>query len=158
MFCSNCGKQLPEGAAFCDGCGAQIIKQTVTSQQENSPQQPAVNLEGIKSNLANGVQKVKDNEFVKSVKEDIGNSASINIIKDKVNETADKVKTVDNSKKNKFKKIGIIAIIAIATITIVSNIHTCEECEEVYFGKEYTISFWGETENVCEDCYNDWYW
>lgn len=23
MYCRNCGKQLPEGARFCDGCGAQ---------------------------------------------------------------------------------------------------------------------------------------
>ena len=158
MFCSNCGKQLPEGSAFCSGCGAQIKNQAVASEQENSPQKNAVNLDGIKNNLTNGVQKVKDNEFVKSVKEDIGNSASINIINDKVNETADKVKTVNNAKNSKFKKIGIIAIATIVIITVVSKIHTCEECDEVYFGKEYTISFWGETENVCEDCYNDWYW
>ena len=24
MFCNNCGKQLPDGSAFCDGCGAPL--------------------------------------------------------------------------------------------------------------------------------------
>lgn len=27
MFCSRCGKQLPDGAAFCSGCGANVQQQ-----------------------------------------------------------------------------------------------------------------------------------
>ena len=30
MFCENCGKNLPDGAKFCNGCGAKI-----------EPEQPA---------------------------------------------------------------------------------------------------------------------
>ncbi|MBE6941102.1 MAG: zinc-ribbon domain-containing protein [Ruminococcaceae bacterium] len=34
MFCEKCGKQLPDGSAFCDGCGAKVT-------QEAAPAAPA---------------------------------------------------------------------------------------------------------------------
>lgn len=53
MFCTNCGKEIPDNANFCDGCGAQIgttqaqPQQTPYSQpqqatyiQQPAPQQP----------------------------------------------------------------------------------------------------------------------
>ena len=27
MFCEKCGKQLPDGSAFCDGCGAKVTQE-----------------------------------------------------------------------------------------------------------------------------------
>ena len=47
MFCSKCGKQNPDGAAFCDGCGNQLNaapaapQQPVYQQPPVAPQQPA---------------------------------------------------------------------------------------------------------------------
>lgn len=38
MYCKNCGKQLPEGAKFCDGCGAKqdAAYNTCTSYTTNA--------------------------------------------------------------------------------------------------------------------------
>lgn len=33
MFCENCGKQLPQGSLFCDGCGAKMDSQQQNAQQ-----------------------------------------------------------------------------------------------------------------------------
>ncbi len=33
MFCSNCGKELPEGARFCNRCGAQVRRKTVSEPE-----------------------------------------------------------------------------------------------------------------------------
>ena len=38
MFCSNCGKEIPEGSRFCPNCGAQV-PQTAGGQQQYSQQQ-----------------------------------------------------------------------------------------------------------------------
>lgn len=43
MYCENCGKQLPDGAQFCDGCGArQVVGGYVTYTQNREPK-PSVN-------------------------------------------------------------------------------------------------------------------
>ena len=41
MFCENCGKQLPQGSLFCDGCGAKVEVQQQSVQQPvySAPQQ-----------------------------------------------------------------------------------------------------------------------
>lgn len=36
MYCKNCGKQLPDGAQFCDGCGAQQVDGGYSAQQVKS--------------------------------------------------------------------------------------------------------------------------
>lgn len=33
MFCSNCGKQIEDGAAFCSGCGTRLNSQTQSTVQ-----------------------------------------------------------------------------------------------------------------------------
>ena len=38
MFCSNCGKEIPEGSRFCPNCGAQV-PQAAGGQQQYSQQQ-----------------------------------------------------------------------------------------------------------------------
>ena len=35
MFCEKCGKQIPEGAAFCDECGAAVKKEVKWFEGEN---------------------------------------------------------------------------------------------------------------------------
>lgn len=39
MFCNKCGKQLPDGSVFCDGCGASLTGGAPV-QQPPMPQQP----------------------------------------------------------------------------------------------------------------------
>ena len=36
MYCKNCGKQLPDGAQFCDGCGARQVDDGYSAQQVKS--------------------------------------------------------------------------------------------------------------------------
>ncbi len=104
--CPNCGKEIEnEEAAFCSGCGAKIDSIT------------EVNKTNIKDTIQTSVDKLKDNEFVKSVRNDFQNSQSVGIIKDKVK----------------------------------------DECDKTYLGKKHEVTFWGETENLCKDCYNDFY-
>ncbi len=41
MFCENCGKNLPEGAKFCDGCGAKTEPaQAAYAAAEPAPARP----------------------------------------------------------------------------------------------------------------------
>lgn len=61
------------------------------------------------------------------------------------------------TKNINIKVAAIVAGVLLLIFIIVASIHTCEECDKVYIGKENTISFFGETENVCKDCYNDFY-
>ncbi len=63
--CPNCGKEIEnEEAAFCSGCGAKIDSIT------------EVNKTNIKDTIQTSVDKLKDNEFVKSVRNDFQNSQS----------------------------------------------------------------------------------
>ena len=42
MFCSNCGKEMPNGATFCPECGAEHTTQAAAQQymhvQESKPE------------------------------------------------------------------------------------------------------------------------
>lgn len=62
-----------------------------------------------------------------------------------------------NGKKAKLPKIIAAAIILLIVMVTLTNFHRCPECEEIYFGKRYTISWFGEKEKVCKDCYKDYY-
>lgn len=42
MFCLNCGKELQEGVAFCDGCGAKIGEVAQVDSQLTSEKAPSV--------------------------------------------------------------------------------------------------------------------
>lgn len=46
MFCSNCGKQIPENTKFCNHCGAQqnlVNTDNAVTQQQNASTQPSMN-------------------------------------------------------------------------------------------------------------------
>lgn len=40
MFCSNCGKQIEDGAAFCSGCGTSLNSQPQPQAQIQTVEQP----------------------------------------------------------------------------------------------------------------------
>ena len=37
-FCQNCGKEIPENASFCPGCGTAVTSATPAPKTENTPQ------------------------------------------------------------------------------------------------------------------------
>ena len=37
-FCQNCGKEIPENASFCPGCGTAVTSATPAPKAENTPQ------------------------------------------------------------------------------------------------------------------------
>ncbi|URN83219.1 zinc-ribbon domain-containing protein [Acetobacterium wieringae] len=41
MFCENCGKQIPDDAAFCTHCGAKQLGKSASSQSVSSTQSAA---------------------------------------------------------------------------------------------------------------------
>ncbi len=43
MYCKNCGKQLPDGAQYCDGCGARQVAGGYVSYTQNREPKPSVN-------------------------------------------------------------------------------------------------------------------
>ena len=53
MFCSGCGKQLPDGSVFCSGCGKKLgtIGQQVVSNPSVGGNQPKFYLKGFKGEL-----------------------------------------------------------------------------------------------------------
>lgn len=148
--CRNCGKAIEnESALFCSGCGAEIGGDTEVTKSN------------IKDAVQTSVEKLKENEFVKSVKNDIQNSQSVSMIKDKVKDATDSLKNkATGIPYYKKRKIGIFAGVFAAVVVLlllVTSIHTCDECDKTYLGKKHTVTFWGETENLCKDCYDDFY-
>ena len=128
MNCKNCGNELSQGQVFCPACGEKVTIDEDSQRQNTS---------------AAG-------SFAQSLKNDIGNSESINMVKAKVN----------SMDKTKVKKYGIIAIVAVALIVIISvfaNFHTCDRCGKHFFGKQFVVS--GEYNNYkcCRSCYWEYY-
>lgn len=65
--------------------------------------------------------------------------------------------TMGKKSKKTYIIIAVCAFAAIVLLLIVTNIHKCDECEKVYFGKQYKVSWFGEHEKICRDCYEDWF-
>lgn len=42
MYCKNCGKQLPDGAQYCDGCGARQVAGGYVTYTQNREPKPSV--------------------------------------------------------------------------------------------------------------------
>ena len=128
MNCKNCGNELSQGQAFCPVCGEKVMIDEDLQRQNAS---------------ATG-------SFAQSLKNDIGNSESINMVKTKVN----------SMDKTKIKKYGIIAGVVLAlivAISMIANFHTCDRCGKHFFGKQFVIS--GEYNNYkcCRSCYWEYY-
>lgn len=132
--CNVCNGTFDTDANFCPNCGAKIGAES------------QVHKEHFEKDFKDAINKVKQNEFVKSVKQDVGNIQSFNMIKGKI-------KTTDSNQKKRFIIIGIVILIIIVLLIIVTHIHQCDECDKVYFGSKHTVTYWGETENWCKECY-----
>ena len=42
MYCRNCGKQLPDGAQYCDGCGARQVEGGYVTYTQSREPKPSV--------------------------------------------------------------------------------------------------------------------
>ena len=98
---------------------------------------------------------VEPNQKPKITHIEVNEQAIKNAVGGAVNSASAGIKAKRNS--GILKIVLPIAAVVIVILAVVLNIHTCEECGDVYFGKKNTISFWGESESVCKDCYNDFY-
>ncbi len=132
-FCSNCGNKISKQCNFCEFCGAKV-GQTV----------PAVN-------------KLKENELVKSVSQDFKNSTTVDMIKQKTKGIGNKINSSDKLKGLKNKKALIIVVVVVALVALLSSIHKCDECEEIYLGKPHEVTMFGESYELCDDCYDIWW-
>ena len=139
ITCPNCGSKLEENARFCGECGETIrTPQVLATQPEQGLAEP-------KQEPAHNPKLVIDLNGV-------ANSAS-----DKAKKIKDKAKKAKTGTNKKFIPLIAIGAVVLVALIVVFNIHTCEECDEVYFGKQHKISFLGETEKVCKDCYDDFH-
>lgn len=146
--CNNCKQFSEDNANFCPFCGGNSFQDGYAAETAPLETPP----DASSDNVSQG-----NHTFLHSVKNDLQNSDSIRMVKTGVQNAVTKVKTADAKKKKQMKIAAIIAAAALIVILIISNIHICEECDKVYLGKQYTIRFWGETEDVCKECYNDYY-
>lgn len=63
MFCSGCGKQLPDGSVFCSGCGKRFSSVGQSAPQATSASnQPKFHLQGFKGELRVYENKVEINK------------------------------------------------------------------------------------------------
>lgn len=122
MNCKNCGQELELNQAFCPTCGERVTT-------DNEPKAPA----------ASG-------SFAQSIKNDIGKSESINMVKTKVG-------GINNGQKKKIAIIVAVAVVLIVAISIFTHINTCDNCDKTYVGKKHYVVIWGKGANLCNDCF-----
>ena len=148
IYCPNCHADLTgQNAAFCPNCGHNLS--LPTKEQQNA-------VMGYGSAWQSVKEKAQNNAFLQSVQKDFANSEAVKMMKDGVHNTAAKVKSASPNKQRNIM-IAAVAVFVVLLLVVITNIHRCEECGDVYFGKKNTISFFGQTEDVCKDCYEDFY-
>lgn len=66
MYCSKCGSQIDDAAAFCVHCGAKVGEQQVQPQAQAQPQvqQPVINVINNNTNVNSGFGYVRKNKWV----------------------------------------------------------------------------------------------
>lgn len=153
--CPRCGQIVEGNFTFCPHCGANL------SLSDSSVSAGIKNIaDSVKVEVKHAEQKLKENEFVRSVHDDLKNSRSVEMVKNAVGGAVTNIKTGSETADSVGKILKIVlpiifVLIIIFGIVIGTNIHTCDECGKTYLGKEYTISFFGESVNVCKDCYEE---
>lgn len=152
QYCFMCGEKLSPESEACVNCGTRLIDGFNGKFSDNDSETSA------KNDIENETKKKKF-EIVNAVKSDLETSETAKIIKNKTKKFTNAVK--EKSKKPAFtkkkKKIAIILAAVTVVLVVGLNIHVCEECDNVYFGKKYSISLFGEHEDVCRDCHDDFY-
>lgn len=140
--CKKCNSMVEDGAKFCPVCGCNL---------DDSPK-------AVSSGISSGTD-ISDTgssgSIVNSIKSDLSNSSTIKTIKSSAKNMKTELSNADSYTKKKIKTAAVIAAAVLAVLIIVTNIHVCDECEKPYFGKQYKVSFFGETEKLCKDCYDD---
>lgn len=142
-FCQYCGCAVEANAVFCSNCGSKLVGDVQPGNFGNQFKQAA--------------QKVQNNEFVQSFKSDINNSKSIGMIKEKAQNTAVKAKNLSSNQVKKIIIAASVVFVLLLALIVGTNIHKCDECDKTYFGKKHVVAFWGQTENLCKDCYTDYF-
>lgn len=65
MVCSNCGKEIPEGATYCDNCGADIDTPVVLKATKvEEPKETRLKAEGPFINILGFAKSIKDDTSV----------------------------------------------------------------------------------------------
>lgn len=153
--CPKCGKEIEnDTAAFCSSCGASLNKEqpqderSASEDANNNSNQNGSFISSVKSDFKKSEAINQMGNVVSSVKNDLNNSEAINQVKTKVS-------SLSYWQKRNIKIAAIVAAVIILLIIIIANIHTCDECGDVYFGSKNEVSFFGETEDICDDCYDD---
>ena len=168
LFCPFCGAAYPESATAeeaYDPSQVGPVQQNASFEQGQTPvpnsSETAKIIKGAASNVA---QKVNNNAFVQAVRTDLHNSTTLQTVKNTVSQTANKaINSVSSAANNPSgmdkKRIAAIvaAVVIVLGLTVGLNLHRCEKCDEIYFGKQYKISFLGVSEKVCKDCYNEFH-
>lgn len=69
MFCSNCGKEVADGAAFCGNCGAKIAAASAneSTAQVNSTQTPVEKNESIQMPVEPAVDNLTEDAQTQTV-------------------------------------------------------------------------------------------
>lgn len=191
-FCKNCGAEINYDFNFCEKCGAPCNAPVVQSEptpvihKKDSNPQPESNPEVLNnskevkqarvdlpespspynptpvSNVNGYVDKVKNSNFIKAVKEDVGSSQSLKMIKNKatevINKNGNQNNTAASPKKQKNIKAILIAAVVVIVVAIVGlNIHVCDSCDDVFFGKGHKVGYDDNRGRICNDCY-DGFW
>lgn len=122
MNCKNCGQELELNQTFCPMCGERVT----TDNESKTP--------------------TDSGSFAQPIKNDIGKSESINMVKNKVS-------GINKGQKKKIGIIAAVAVILIVAISILTHINTCDNCNKTYVGKKHYVVVWGEGGNLCNDCF-----
>lgn len=145
QFCPKCGKKRKVILHNCPYCNAPILNQDDVF----------CSVCGKKYEQQSIAEKVKENEFLKSVGNDISNSQFLQKMKKTAENGFGKIKEGNKNTKKKMIIASAIVVPIIILIILIFNIHVCEECEETYFGAKNEVTFFGERLYVCDDCYAD---
>lgn len=131
MYCANCGQKLEPGQAFCPMCGERVT----TGEEFIAP--------------------ASSGSFAQPIKNDIGNSESINMPNTQFQKSAGNIMADKKNRKIAFT-VAYIAVGLIIVLCIVFNTHTCDACGKTYVGKEHTVvSVLAGPGKLCNSCYNE---
>lgn len=145
QYCFACGEKTEPESAVCKCCGTELM----SGIDEKVPE---FDSEKLVEKEVEEESNEKEIGLTEAIKNDLGNSETARLLKSKIEEKSGK-----SQFSRQKKMIAALLAVVVLVFIIATNIHTCEECEKVYFGKEYSISFFGEHEGMCKECYDNFF-